>query len=118
VVDDEIELATLFKEFLTKEGYDAVSFSDPIMVLEYFKERSDRHSLIITDMRMPGMCGIELAIKIREINDKIKIFLMTAFEIKDLEDNPDFKTARIDKLLQKPVHFSVLREMINVTLTG
>ena len=38
---------------------------------------------------------------------------MTAFEIKDLEDRADFKSARIDRLLQKPIHFSELREMIN-----
>lgn len=61
VVDDEMELSVLFKEFLTKEGYNPISFSDPLMALEYFKETFDKHSLIITDMRMPGMSGIELA---------------------------------------------------------
>lgn len=113
VIDDEMELASLFKSFLINCGYGAVSFSDPIVALEYFKETSDKHSLIITDMRMPGMCGIELAKKIRENNEKIKIFLMTAFDIRDLNDNPDFKAAKIDRLLQKPIRFSDLREMIN-----
>ena len=80
VIDDEIELSSLFKEFLEKEGYDAMSFSDPLMALEYFKETIDKHSLIITDMRMPGMSGIEFAKKIREFNTKIKIFLITAFD--------------------------------------
>lgn len=113
VVDDEIELATLYKEFLEKEGYNAVSFTDPVSAFEYFKETSDKHSMIITDLRMPGMCGIDLAKKIREINDKIIIFLMTAFDIKDLEDHPHFKFARIDRLIQKPIRLSDLREMIN-----
>ena len=116
VVDDEIELASLFRSFLQKDGYDAVSFTDPQVALEYFKESSARHSLVITDMRMPGMCGIELAKKIRKINDKIKIFLMTAFDISDLEDNSDFKVACIDRLLQKPIRFSELRRIINTTL--
>ncbi len=62
---------------------------------------------------MPVMCGINLAHKIREKDSKIKIFLMRAFEIKDLEDRPDFKSARIDRLLQKPIHFSELREIMN-----
>ena len=70
VVDDEMELATLFKTFLINQGFDAVSFSNPVMALEYFQNTSDKHSLIITDMRMPGMCGIELAKKIRETNEK------------------------------------------------
>ena len=43
IVDDEIELADLFKEFLKKEGYDAISFTDPIMALEYVRETSRKH---------------------------------------------------------------------------
>ena len=116
VVDDEMELASLFKTFLTSSGYNAVSFSDPLLALEYFKETYDKHSLIITDMRMPGMCGIELANKVRENNEKIKIFLMTAFDIRDLEGHPDFKAAKIDRLLQKPIRFSELLEMIDIAL--
>ena len=113
VVDDEPELASLFKAFLKNQGYDVVSFTDPVLALEYYKKTSDKHSLIITDLRMPGICGIDLAMKVREFDNKIKIFLMTAFESKDLEDRKDFKNARIDRLIQKPVRFSDLREMIN-----
>ena len=116
VVDDEIELASLFKTFLINSGYDTVSFSDPLVALEYFKDSPDKHSLIITDMRMPGMCGIELAKKIRNFNDNIKIFLMTAFDIVDLENNHDYKAAKINRLLQKPIRFSDLREMIKMDL--
>ncbi|TVP41574.1 putative signal transduction response regulator receiver domain protein [Candidatus Nitrosocosmicus arcticus] len=38
---------------MEKEGYNAISFTDPILALEYFKETSDKHSTIIIDMRMP-----------------------------------------------------------------
>jgi DNA-binding response OmpR family regulator len=113
VVDDEIELATLFKTFLNQQGFNTISFVDPVLALEYFKETSDKHSLIITDLRMPSLNGLELAKKIRELNTNIKIFLMTAFEIRDLENHVDFKMARIDRLIQKPVSFSDLKEMIN-----
>ena len=113
VVDDEIELATLFKTFLNQQGFNTISFVDPVLALEYFKETSDKHSLIITDLRMPGLNGIELAKKVRELNTNIKIFLMTAFETRDLENHADFKMARIDRLIQKPVRFSDLKEMIN-----
>ena len=81
VVDDELELATLFKAFLKNQGYDVVSFTDPVLALKYFKETAEKHSVIITDLRMPGICGIDLAKRIREINNKVKIFLMTAFDI-------------------------------------
>lgn len=115
VIDDELELASLYKTFLKNVGYDVVSFTDPVLALEYYKETPDKHSLIITDLRMPGICGIDLAKSIREFdrNSNTKIFLMTAFETKDLEDIEDFKNARIDRLIQKPIHFSDLREMIS-----
>ncbi len=38
VVEDEKELASLFKAFLEKMGYDTVTFTDPIMALEFFKQ--------------------------------------------------------------------------------
>jgi DNA-binding response OmpR family regulator len=113
VVDDEIELATLFKTFLNQQGFNTISFVDPLLALEYFRETSDKHSLIITDLRMPGLNGLELAKKVRELNTNIRIFLMTAFETRDLENHVDFKMARIDRLIQKPVRFSDLKEMIN-----
>ena len=118
VVDDELELASLFKEFLKSEGYNAVSFTEPVLALDYFKETMDKHSLIITDLRMPSICGIDLAKEIRQINSKVKILLMTAFEIQDLKDNEDFKKTRIDRLLQKPIRFSDLKQMINESLNG
>ena len=113
VVDDEIELANLFKSFLENEGYNAISFMDPVLALEYFKQTSDKPSLIITDLRMPGVCGIDLAKSLRALDSNIKIFLMTAFDATDLEEQPIYIEAKIDKLLQKPIHFSELRTMIN-----
>ncbi len=111
-----MELANLFKTFLESQGYNAISFIDPVLTLDYFNQTSDTHSLILTDFRMPGICGIDLAKKIRQINNKIKIFLMTAFETEGLKDSEDFKITKIDRLLQKPIRFSDLREMINDAL--
>ncbi len=61
IVEDKPELASLFREFLREEGHDVVSFTDPLLALKFFKETADKHSLIITDLRMPGICGIDLA---------------------------------------------------------
>ena len=114
VVDDEVELANLFKSFLEKEGYNAISFVDPVLALEYFKQASDKPSLIITDLRMPGLGGIDLAKSMRTLGaPDIKILLMTAFDTRDLEVQPNYIEVRIDKLLQKALHFSELRTMLN-----
>ncbi|WP_458720305.1 response regulator [Candidatus Nitrosocosmicus sp. R] len=54
--------------------------------MEHFRQTSDKYSLIITDLRMPGLGGIDLAKSMRTLGaPDIKIFLMTAFDTRDLE---------------------------------
>jgi CheY-like chemotaxis protein len=113
IVDDEEELATLYKEFVRTMGYDAVSFTNPLLALEHYKQCVDKYSLIITDLRMPGMCGLELANRIRELDSDVKIFLITAFDIADTESKWAVGTAKIDKVLQKPIRLSILKGTID-----
>jgi CheY-like chemotaxis protein len=112
VVDDESDLAFLYKQFITGLGFDVVSFTDSLLAFEHFKQNIDRYCLLITDLRMPGMNGIELANKIREVNKTVKIFLVTAFATEDLENRQDFKAAKVDRIIQKPLKFSKLKEII------
>lgn len=112
VVDDEIELANLFKEYLQKLGFDTVSFTDPRLALDYIKDNSKAFSLVMTDLRMPKMSGIDLARELKKVNESIKIVLITAFMTEDLVDDERFKSARIDLVVQKPVKFIDLKESI------
>jgi CheY-like chemotaxis protein len=113
IVDDEQELSTLYREFLLGMGLDAVvSFTNPLMAFEHYRHCADKYSLIITDLRMPGMDGIELANKIRELNSSVKIFLITAFDTADIESHESYKSAKINKILQKPIKLSLLRKII------
>ncbi len=50
VVDDEISLANLFREFLARAGYNAVTFTNPLLALEHFKNNPNRYSIVITDL--------------------------------------------------------------------
>ncbi|HEY0580097.1 MAG TPA: response regulator [Candidatus Nitrosocosmicus sp.] len=112
VVDDELDLAFLYKQFITGLGFHVVSFTDSLLAFEHFRQNIDRYCLLITDLRMPGMNGIELANKIREVNKTVKIFLVTAFATEDLENRQDFKEAKVDRIIQKPLKFSKLKEII------
>ena len=118
IVDDEEELATLFKHSMEAMGMDAMSFTNPLLAYEYFKDNNDKFSLAITDLRMPGMCGLELTKRLRALNDSLKIFLITAFETADLENNETYQTARIDKVIQKPIRLSSLKKIIEETFSN
>jgi DNA-binding NtrC family response regulator len=112
IVDDEEELATLFKRSVEAIGMDAVSFTNPLLAFEYFKDNPNKFSLLITDLRMPSICGIELAKMVRELNDSLKIFLITAFDISDLESSEAYQSAKIDRIIQKPIKLSILNKLI------
>ena len=65
---------------------------------------------------MPGMNGIELANRIREINGTAKIFMVTAFDPMDLESKPDYRQAKIEMVIQKPIRLSQLKKMVEQVL--
>ena len=113
VVDDEMELASLYREYLETRGYEAIAFTNPLLALEYYKSNTKRFTHVLTDLRMPGMSGIDLALRIREIDRRIRIFLITAFEIDDLNKDKEFRNAGIEMVIQKPVHLKTLKECLS-----
>ncbi len=115
IVDDEIDIANLLKKFFIKMGFDAIAFTDPLLALEQFINL-DKYGLAIVDLRMPGMSGLDFANKIRQISTTVKIFLITAFDITDLENNTSFRTAQIEMIIQKPIKFSNLKKIIEKSL--
>lgn len=112
IVDDEEELAGLYRQFVASMGFEAVSFTKPLMALEHYQKNPYKYSLVVTDLRMPGINGIELANKIRLLNSSVKIFLITAFDVLDLEKEVVFKSADISKILQKPIKLATLKTII------
>ena len=114
VVDDDLEISDLFKMALQNQGYDVFSFTDPLQALERFKTNYNACNLVISDLRMPGMDGVQLLRNIKLLNPKTKALLMTAFDITgdtELTDNQD--NSVIDDFIQKPVTIRKLRALIN-----
>jgi CheY-like chemotaxis protein len=103
VLDDDFDLATLVKKILQKDGFKNVfAFTDPLLALEHFKINHNDYSLIISDIRMPVMNGFQFVREARKLNPKIKILLMTAFEIDDKEFARVLTKPKIDGLIRKP----------------
>jgi len=78
IVDDEKDMLVLLKRIITEEtDHEAVTESDPLRALDLFKETS--FDMVITDLKMPKMDGIQLLEKIREINPNTSVVILTAF---------------------------------------
>ena len=112
VLDDDPDIGNIFKLGLQRKfDSDVFAFTNPFLALEHFKINSEIYGLVISDVRMPIMNGYEFVAKVKQINPDVKICLMSAFEINDLELDL-LKSIRIDEFLQKPLSIGKLTEVI------
>ena len=118
LVDDEKDILDLFTEYLSSNGFNTISFQNPLDALEYFYKNQSNCYLIITDYKMPQMSGIDLIKKIRgkDTNSKIKIILISAF-IKDNLPYDKSYILTVDKILEKPVYLDRLKKVIQELIT-
>lgn len=75
VVDDEKPLAWTIGLLLTKAGYEVVTLNDPLLALDEVRQRPP--DLIISDVVMPGMSGIELAVVLQKEQPGCRIILLS-----------------------------------------
>ena len=75
IVDDELDIVSLFREYLSGiKDVLVFSFTDPVVALEHFINNKDEYFLIISDLRMPRLSGIELLQDVRkQINGSIAL---------------------------------------------
>jgi two-component system response regulator ChvI len=106
----------IFRQALSKHGHTVFCFTDPVLALEHFKSNAKDYSLMITDVRMPQMDGLELAANIKAIKPDTKIVFMSAFEVNDLE----FATlgVRASDFLRKPVDVKTLLQKVKVVMAN
>ena len=111
LVEDESDLMQLYRDVLCSAGHEVDGFADPLVAYSHFQENSDLYDAVISDVRMQGMSGIQLAKNLKEIRNDVQVFLMSAFEISE-EHNSDLKEIGLKKFLQKPFHMQQLLVMV------
>ena len=117
VVDDEAVISSTLTTILQMQGYQARSFTLPVAAL--LAAEIDSPDVLITDVLMPGMSGIDLADKIKKLCPTCKVLLFSGqATIGELIDKARSNGHAFD-VLSKPVHptvlLSKLREVINGT---
>ena len=112
VVDDDSDIAYVLKQSLLKNGFLVSAFTSPKEALQNFQSNSEDYCLMLSDIRMPEMSGIQLARKVKEINPEVKVVLMTSFEIKDNEFSKVFPSTQVDGFVQKPIGIKDLTDKI------
>lgn len=77
IVDDEENVSGLLSKILSKKGYTALTADNGINAINIIESR--RVDIVITDIKMPGMSGIELLRKVKSTDPLIKVIIITAF---------------------------------------
>src|SRR5262249_28547177 len=106
LAEDDNDMRRFLVKALQNAGYDVISFDNGLSA--YQRLREEPFELLLTDIVMPEMDGIELARRASELDPDIKIMFITGFAAVAL--NPDSAAPKNAKVLSKPVH---LRELVN-----
>ncbi len=110
VVDDEEAIVKVMEKMLNRLGYTVTTGTSSRKILEIFAEKPDSFDLIITDMTMPEMTGMELAEKMLEIRGDIPIILCTGYNAQFSEESA--RRAGIGKVIMKPVNIGDMTKKI------
>ncbi len=97
VVEDDPQVLKMATELLEHLGYEACAFQDPTQAFTEFQSAPNHYHLVITDLTMPHMTGIELTQKIRNITPQIPVILSSGFGV-----DIDISIAGVCELLPKP----------------
>jgi DNA-binding NtrC family response regulator len=108
LVDDEIDIVGLFTEILTLNGISVRPFTNAKEALREFEQNHSYYKLVISDVRMSPMSGIEFIKKLREIDANIKVILMTAFEI----EGSQLREMNTDEFFNKPIGMKNLVQIV------
>src|SRR5687768_14528892 len=107
IVDDDEDIAWSFKIALECGGFVVDTFNDPIKSLSSYKVGA--YDLLLLDIRMPRMSGFELYDKIKEIDDKVNVCFVTAYEEYYNEIKKRFPNSeKTEWLIRKPIGIEAL----------
>jgi DNA-binding NtrC family response regulator len=110
-VDDEPGLVDVGVKMLTALGYEPNSYTDPSKALAAFLSTPGSFNMVITDQKMPGMSGCELAVQILEMRPDIPILICSGYD--DEMTREHYIKLGIRGFLPKPVSMAGLSKSLD-----
>ena len=114
VVDDDPMILKLLTRVLTLMKIDVQAFIDPCDALKMFEK--EPVPLVLTDLDMPGMDGIELLIKMKEICPSSKIIIITGYG-DEVQEQKAFDHG-VAEFMAKPLEMAALKALVTSLLDG
>jgi len=109
VIDDDEDICQYLREFLTREGFKVTTISKPADALAEI--RQGRHQIVLLDVRMPGVDGVDLLRQVRAVDSDICVIVMTGYP--SVQSAVDSMKASAFDYLQKPFDLQSLRAVVD-----
>lgn len=106
IVDDEIDITKLFEYAISASihGVSVITFNDPVIALEHFADNKKNYALVISDLRMPNLNGLELLKKVKLLKPSVRTILISAYEVDEDEVFQNYmKQGIINLFVKKPI---------------
>lgn len=113
LVEDEETVRKVIERLLRKLGYDVLSAADAEEAIEIFRARDDELDLVLTDVVMPGLTGVEMAEVLKEERPDMKFLFTSGYTSKELGGNPE---APPEPFLPKPFSMDELSKSVRKVL--
>ena len=114
IIDDDPDVTTVFTLGLQDEGFDVYTYNDPLEALSQF--RPNFYDLLLIDINMPKINGIELSIQILELDTNVKVCFITAGEANIEVLRELYPTRSIGCFIKKPVTIDQLVRRVKAEL--
>lgn len=118
LVDDQPDMIFTYRSFLEGQGFKVNSFTDPAVALRHFAmEDSSKYDLVVMDIRMPHLNGLQLYQRLRAINSAIRILFVTALDAAEelISLLPDVAA---DQVIMKPVTRARFLSYVDLAVRG
>ena len=119
LVDDNYDHTITFKLGLELAGFEVDAYNDSAMALSNFK--ADYYDLLLIDINIPKIDGFELYEKMKKMDDKVKVWFITAYEIhykalKEISSKPSREGMDLELFIQKPIEINDLVKQVKSEL--
>ncbi|MEW6609311.1 MAG: response regulator [bacterium] len=110
--DDNKLIRRALRETINREDFEILEVENGKQILQKFEEYQP--DLLVMDIKMPGINGIEVLKKIRTVNQELPIIIVSAY--KGLEKDPEIALGKVSSFMTKPIDIEVLKAKVTEIL--
>lgn len=118
LAEDDDSMLNFLVIALERVGHDVIAQKDGMHALEVIKKGEIKIDLLLTDIVMPGLDGIELAQKATDLNPDLKVMFITGFAAMTMTKNDLDEQKKAAHVLSKPFHLNKLVEQVEKILAA